>query len=303
MPTAKGNPGADVSGAGSPNSISNVQAPSGKDAAYENFPVGSWLLPAALRPHIARYYAFARAIDDIADSPDLADAEKLKRLDGYEKAVLGKGRKNQAYDIAHQMHDSLNETGISPDHCVDLITAFKQDITKLRYRDWDDLMGYCLLSAAPVGRFLLDLHGGSNNGYGASDALCQALQVINHLQDCQDDFLSLDRVYLPEDWMVDAGIDVQELDAVLAKDHTSPALRRVLDRCLDATGTLLADARLLPGGLISRRLAMESAAIIEIALQLTRQLRERDPLGPNRVKLSKPDYLWCCAKGALRVWM
>jgi squalene synthase HpnC len=299
MPTANGNPGAGDPGAG-------VETPSGKDAAYENFPVGSWLLPSALRPHIARFYAFARAIDDIADSPDLAAVDKVRRLDGFERALLdgaGGGSKDQAYQTAYRMRDSLSETGIKSDHCIDLITAFKQDATKLRYRDWDDLMGYCLLSAAPVGRYLLDLHGGSKDGYGPSDALCMALQVINHLQDCQDDYLSLDRVYLPEDWMVEAGIDVKNLAQTLAKDRTSPGLRQVLDRCLGATGTLLADAKALPGGLKSWRLAMESAAILEIAFQLVRRLRDRDPLGPERVQLTKPEYIWCCAKGVLRVWI
>ena len=287
MPKVKGDPGA------------GVETPSGKDAAYENFPVGSWLLPAALRPHIATFYAFARAIDDIADSPDLAAKEKVRRLDGFERALFGKGDKDLAYQTAYRMRDSLTETGVKSDHCIDLITAFKQDATKLRYRDWDDLVGYCLLSAAPVGRYLLDLHGGSADGYGHSDALCMALQVINHLQDCQDDYVSMDRVYLPEDWMAEAGAGIKDL----AQDQSSPGLRRVLDRCLDATGTLLAEAIALPGGLKSRRLAMESAAIIEIAFHLTRLLRRRDPLGPRRVQATKAEYVWCCAKGAVRAWI
>ncbi len=277
---------------------SKVETPSGKDAAYENFPVGSWLLPARLRPHIARFYAFARAIDDIADNPDLGAEEKVQRLDGFEKAVLGKGGEDPAYGTAHDMRRSLSETGVKADHCVDLVAAFKQDATKLRYRDWDDLMGYCILSAAPVGRYLLDLHGGSRDGYGPSDALCNALQVINHLQDAKDDYQNLDRVYLPQDWMNEAGVDAGDL----ARDQATEGMRRVLDRCLDATGGLLAEARLLPGGLKSRRLAMESAAILEIAFRLTRILRDRDPLGPRRIRLSKPGYVWCCVKGAGRAW-
>ncbi|NQU60731.1 MAG: squalene synthase HpnC [Rhodospirillales bacterium] len=280
-----------------------VETPSGKDAAYENFPVGSWLLPARLRPHIAKFYAFARAIDDIADSPDLDPKEKVKRLDGFERALLGKGKSKKkddpAYATAQRMRESLAETGIKPDHCLGLIAAFKQDATKLRYKDWDDLMGYCIKSAAPVGRYLLDLHGGSDDGYGPSDALCNALQVINHLQDCQDDYASLDRVYLPQDWMTQAGMKVEDL----GREQAGPEVRRVIDRCLDATGGLLAEAQALPGGLKSRRLAMESSAILEIAFQLTRMLRDRDPLGPNRVQLTKPDYLWCCLRGVLRTWI
>jgi hydroxysqualene synthase len=270
-----------------------VETPSGKDAAYENFPVGSWLLPARLRPHITVFYRFARAIDDIADNPTLDAGEKVRRLDGFEKALLGRDAADPAYDTAHRMRDSLAATGVRPDHCVNLIAAFKQDATKLRYMDWDDLMGYCVLSAAPVGRYLLDLHGGSRDGYRASDALCMGLQVINHLQDCKDDYLNLDRVYLPMDWMVAEGVAV----AALAGDRASAALRRVLDRTLDATGALLKDAKPLPGGLVSRRLAMESAAILAIAERLCGLLRSRDPLGPQRVQLSQAGFLACCVKG------
>ena len=208
-----------------------VETPSGKDTAYENFPVGSWLLLAGLRPHIAIFYRFARAIDDIADNPGMAAEEKVRRLDGFEKALLGDDGGDPVYGTAHRMRKSLSETEVPADHCRDLIAAFKQDATKLRYRDWDDLMGYCLLSAAPVGRYLLDLHGGSADGYGPSDALCNALQVINHLQDCKDDYLGLNRVYLPQDWMKDEGVEVTDL----AAGQSTPGLRRVLDRTLDAT--------------------------------------------------------------------
>lgn len=181
-----------------------VEAPSGKDAAYENFPVGSWLLPAALRPHVARFYAYARAIDDIADSPDLSPDEKVARLDGFARALNGE-EDDPAYAKAHAMRQCLDATGITRRHCLDLVSAFKQDAVKGRYASWSELVDYCDRSAAPVGRFLLDLHGGSREGYAASDALCNALQVINHLQDCQDDYRKLDRVYLPLDWMREEG--------------------------------------------------------------------------------------------------
>jgi squalene synthase HpnC len=272
---------------------SAVETPSGKDVAYENFPVGSWLLPARLRPHVAAFYAFARAIDDIADNPALAPEDKIARLSGFADAILGRSD-DAAFAKAHRMRASLAETGIPARHCLDLVAAFKQDAVKPRYRDWNDLMGYCVLSAAPVGRYLLDLHGGSRDGYGPSDALCMALQVINHLQDCQDDYRKLDRVYLPGDWMAAEGATVEELDGAA----TGPALRRVLDRTLAATARLMIEARRLPAGLAGRRLAMESGAIVVIADTLIGRLYRRDPLA-RRVELSKPEFLWCCARGAL----
>ncbi len=271
-----------------------LETPSGKDVAYENFPVGSWLLPAKLRPHIAVFYAFARAADDIADNPELPADEKVSRLDAFEAAILAENSESDAVAKAVHMRESLRQTGIDACHCLDLLAAFKMDAAKLRYRDWDDLMGYCILSAAPVGRFLLDLHGGSKEGYAASDALCMALQVINHVQDCQDDYRDLDRVYLPQNWMEEAGASMDDLD----RPASSPAMRDVLDRVLDHTDSLLITARSLPRGLISRRLAMESGAIIAIAERLVQLLRQRDPLGP-RVELTKPEFLWRCTRGAI----
>jgi squalene synthase HpnC len=269
-----------------------VETPSGKDAAYENFPVGSWLLPARLRPHIAAFYAFARAIDDIADNPDLSADEKITRLSGFEAAIRGQ-TDSDGYEKAYRMRASLGETGVAPRHCLDLIAAFKQDAVKGRYDDWDDLMGYCILSAAPVGRYLIDLHGGSEDGYGPSDALCNALQVINHLQDCQEDYRVLDRIYLPGDWMAAAGVGPADLD----KDHAGPAMRQVLDRSLDRTASLMIEARRLPPGLVSRRLAMESGAIIAIADRLIGLLRRADPLA-GLVQLSKVGFITCCLGGA-----
>jgi squalene synthase HpnC len=271
-----------------------VEAPSGKDAAYENFPVGSFLLPAGLRPHVAVFYTYARAIDDIADNPDLAPKDKIARLDGFERALLGREHTEDAgFAKAHAMRDVLVLTGIPFRHCLDLISAFKQDSVKHRYADWSDLIDYCNRSAAPVGRFLLDLHGGSQHGYGPSDALCNALQVINHLQDCQDDYRKIDRVYLPQDWLREAGGADTDLD----RSAITPALRRVLDRCLDGVDALLEEAAKLPAGLASRRLALESGAIMHIARSLSGLLRRQDPLA-RRVRLGKPGFLWCCMRGA-----
>jgi squalene synthase HpnC len=273
---------------------STVETPSGKDADYENFPVGSFLLPAHLRPHIAAYYHFARAIDDVADNPDISADIKIERLSGFEDAINGHNCEDPAFVTGHRARISLLETGVSSQHYLDLIAAFKQDAVKNRYDSWEDLVDYCLLSAAPVGRYLIDLNGGSVDGYGPSDALCIALQVINHLQDCQDDFHSLDRVYLPAEWMTASGAMVDDLNS----SASSSGLRTVLDQCLEATERMMEKARPLPSGVSSRRLAMESQAIINIADRLIVKLRFGDPL-ERRIKLSKPEYVWCCATGAI----
>lgn len=271
--------------------LTTAETPSGKGAGDENFPVGSIFLPAKLRPHVTVFYAYARAIDDVVDNPDLAPEEKVRRLDSFDQAMQGL-TDDPAYRKAHAIRESLTECGVTIQHCRDLITAFKQDAVKLRYDDWPDLINYCDHSAAPVGRYLLDIHGEDLSGYPASDALCNALQVLNHLQDCQDDYRAMNRVYLPQDWLAEAGETVEALDAGAA----SAGLRRVMDKCLDGTDDLLAVADTLPGQLKSRRLAMESATIIRIAHKLSAELRARDPIA-ERVELTKPQFLWCCLTG------
>ena len=155
-------------------------------------------------------------------------------------------------------------------------------------------MGYCNRSAAPVGRFLLDLHGEDPAHWIASDALCNALQVLNHLQDCKDDYLALDRVYLPHDRMAAHGAVLADL----AADRANPALRHVLDDALAGVDDLMVRARMLPGRLQSRRLAMESAVIVRLADRLTALLRAGDPIA-GRVALRKSDFAACGVRGIL----
>lgn len=270
-----------------------IEAPSGKDASSENFPVGSLLIAPSLRPHVAVYYAFARAIDDIADSPVLSPGEKLRRLDLMADALAnGRGTGDSALAKAHALRAAMLERGIAFAHGLDLVSAFRQDAVKGRYADWGELIDYCNRSAAPVGRFLLALHGEDEYLFAPSDALCNALQVINHLQDMGDDFRSLDRVYLPQDWMTAEGASSEELGG----NRVTPALRRVADRCLGGVRTLLVEAEALPGGLKSRRLGMESAVIVRIARRLVDELARRDPLA-ERVKLSRPQLVLCAVGG------
>ena len=259
----------------------HLETPSGKGAADENFPVGSRLIAPHLRPHVAIFYAFARAIDDIADNPALAPGDKIARLDAFAEAVAG-GEATPGPEKAVRMRESLAATGVTARHCLDLISAFRQDAVKGRYADWAELMDYCDRSAAPVGRYLLDLHGESRDLWPANDALCNALQVINHLQDCGDDYRRMDRVYLPADWMAAAGAEVSDL----AGASLTPGLRRVLDRCVEGCRQLNEAARALPAGLRSRRLAAESAVILEIARRLTARLAREDPLA-GRVVLGR----------------
>ena len=269
----------------------SAETPSGKGAADENFPVGSFLLPPALRPHVAVFYAYARAIDDVADNPDLPPDEKVARLDGFAAAIRGE-RDDSAYETGVRMRESLLATNITTKHCLDLISAFKQDAVKGRYQNWAELIDYCDRSASPVGRYLLDLHGEDPVGYVFSDALCNALQVINHLQDCRVDYLEMDRSYLPLDHLSACGSEVGQLSGKIA----STGMRKTLDRLLDETETLMSDARRLPSVLKDFRLRAESATIVRLAGRMIASLRRRDPLA-ERVKPSKRDFLFSGIEG------
>jgi hydroxysqualene synthase len=244
----------------------------------ENFPVGSWLVAKELRPVVHAYYRFARTADDIGDDPAMAADEKIRRLDAMDAELLG----GPGDGPAALIRDRLAATAVPIDHCRDLLVAFKRDAITPRTADWADLMQYCRYSAAPVGRFLLDLHGESRDTWEASDALCAALQILNHLQDCRDDYLTMDRVYLPLDYFVQYGAAIDDLRPPKA----SLALRQVIDHTVASTRPLVRAARALPGGVKSLGLRRESAIIVAIAERLLELLARRDPLA-ERVELSK----------------
>ncbi len=274
----------------------SLETPSGKNAGTENFPVGSLLIRAGLRRHVHAFYRFARAADDIADNPLLDATAKIAALDRFAAAV--QGTEDPFAPAAMAMYRSLQDSQITPQHCLDLLTAFKRDATQLRYRDWDDLISYCNFSAAPVGRYLLELHGAPRSAWPANDALCNTLQIINHIQDCADDYRTLDRVYVPEDMLTARDASV----AMLAEAKSPVALRQTLDDMLDRLEPMLALARTFPRQIPALRLRLETAIIVSLAESISTLLRNRDPLCDN-VKLSKAAKLQAVLFGlCCRVW-
>jgi squalene synthase HpnC len=254
---------------------------SGKGHTDENFPVASFLIRKSLRPVILAFYRFARAADDIADHADAPRGEKLALLAEMRGSLLGE---RQTSPEAEALREILLERNLTAQHGLDLLEAFRRDVTKLRYADWDDLMDYCRYSANPVGRFVLDAHGEGRALWPACDALCSALQVINHLQDCAKDYHALDRVYIPLDVLQRHGLD----PSVLAEKASPPALRNVLNELLARVTLLLDMSRPFAAGIADRRLGLEVAIIQRLAEDLTRRLRLRDPLS-ERVHHTKSE--------------
>ena len=267
---------------------------SGKTAADENFPVASLLLARHDRPVVLAYYAFARTADDIADSPALSPEEKTRRLDLLDGALAGRGE-GPCLEDTLELGRMLKARGISPARASGLLEAFRQDACKTRYATWLELRDYCRRSAEPVGRFLLDLHGESRALYPASDALCAALQVLNHIQDIAEDKKRLDRVYLPQDWMAREGVT----QAALVAQRSSPELRRVIGLCLGETESLLQEAGRLAGDLRSWRLRIQAATTFLLARRLQTRLERSDPLA-GRVALSRWDFLAATLSGLCR---
>ena len=249
----------------------------------ENFPVASHLVSKQHRPVILAFYHFARAADDVADHPQLSESEKIRKLDQFEDTLLGK---TDDIKDALPLRAVIAERGLSPKHGQDLLVAFRMDASKQRYANWDDLIHYCSYSAMPVGRFVLDVHGESRATWPANDALCAALQIINHLQDCGADYRRLDRVYIPVDRLAARNIPVE----ALAAPKASPELLATIHELAAETKELLGSAD-LSRGIQDLRLSLEVAAIERLARKLVHMLLERDPLS-EPVHLNKRDFAY-----------
>jgi len=176
-----------------------------------------------------------------------------------------------------------------------LLSAFRQDATKHRYASWDELIDYCSRSAMPVGRFVLDVHGETRATWPASDALCAALQVINHVQDCAEDYRALDRVYIPLDALAASGASVEQLDG----KESAPSLKDCLRGVVARTGVLLDESRGLEASVSDTRLALEISVIQSLASRLIAILMVRDPLA-ERVHLTKAEALATALSGGAR---
>lgn len=270
--------------------------PPAAKARTENFPVASRLLRAPLRAHVLAFYAFARLADDIADDPYIDPDAKMAYLSALERALTSGLSRQPLLAPAVALHHSLIKTGVSDRHARLLLQAFRRDAQGARCKTWNDLMAYCRLSAAPVGRYLLELHGEDEAACGPpADALCAALQALNHLQDARDDWLSLGRCYIPLVWFDDAGLSLERL----VETRCDARMRGVFDRMLDQTDRLLDQAAALPTALRDRRLRLESAAILALACALSAKLRRRDPLAA-RVRLNPVERAAAAARGVWR---
>ena len=272
--------------------MDSIETTPTKNHKQENFPVGSWLLSKKIRSKILIFYKFARAADDIADSANLSSNEKIKRLNLFKKAIESNKSNKIKISKVEDLRKICIKNKIKINHALNLLKAFKQDAIKKRYKNWSELIRYCKYSAVPVGRFVIDLHKEKQKAYKYSDPLCIALQILNHLQDCKEDYENLDRVYLPMQFLKKYNVKLSQLK----KNVTEKNLRLVFNEILKNTEKLIIEAGKNKKNMKHKHLSLETSFILEIAKKLLQLLKNNDPL-KKKVMLKKFDYIYCFAKG------
>jgi squalene synthase HpnC len=230
---------------------------------YENFPVASLLLPAALREPVEIIYRFARSADDFADEGDAPPRERLQKLSDYRAQLAA-----PATQLFRDVEKIIREHGLPVQLFVDLLDAFAQDVTKKRYASYSEVLDYCRRSANPVGRLLLHLFKRTSDlELRQSDAICSALQLINHWQDVDIDYTKDNRVYLPEDEMARFGVTARHLEDKVCDARWQALMRFQVERAreLMLSGSPL--GRSLPG-----RLGLEIRATVQGGLRILEKI-------------------------------
>lgn len=225
---------------------------------YENFPVASVLLPAQLRRPVALIYRFAREADDFADEGDVAPRQRLESLEGFRREIARiKAGATPAIPWFADLAAVIRKHGLPVTAFDDLLSAFSQDVVKVRYSTYDEVLDYCRRSANPVGRLLLALYGARERSCAAwSDAICTGLQLINFWQDVPIDYAK-GRIYLPFDEMQRYGVPEEQI----ARAHVDDRWRKLMTFQVERARALLFSGAPL-GRVLKGRIGLELRMII-----------------------------------------
>ena len=275
------------------NDVSHLM--SGKSYSDENFPVASFLMTKKIRSIVRVFYFFARMADDIADHQKLSSNQKKKILLFFDNAISKSKKTNNK--VLDKMIAKFKELPSGKKYSRNLLKAFMMDASNKKYKNWNDLLYYCKFSANPVGRFVIDAVNERKNIekiYEASDSLCTALQIINHIQDCKKDFKELNRVYIPESFFKKYSLDKK----ILRKSKSIENFERLKIEIVDNVLLSLRKTKLGLREIQSWRLRKETLIILNIAKRLCYLLRINDVLRKN-VKLSRIDLIFCFIKGII----
>lgn len=256
---------------------------------YENFPVASILMPAALRPAVVAVYTFARTADDIADEGDATAEQRFADLDHYDQE-LNKIQINAHSEIA--LFQSLgtvirkHQLPIPPFH--DLISAFKQDIVTTRYQTYADVLDYCRRSANPVGTIMLHLYqAATTQNVKESDAICSALQLTNFWQDVAIDWQK-QRIYLPLDDLHRFCVTEKQIESEIVDANWQKLMQFQIQRTRDLMISGSPLCKRLPG-----RIGWELRLVVQGGLRILERLEEiNGDIFQSRPKLELKD--WMC---------
>jgi squalene synthase HpnC len=260
---------------------------------YENFPVISFLLPKELKKHIAIIYWFSRTADDIADEGNQDQTERLKRLDFFQDRLKSLLSKRFSNELEFCLANTIEQKKLSTNYFFNLLRAFRQDIKKKRYENFEDVLEYCKYSANPVGRLILELFDYRDEELNQlSDKICSALQLTNFLQDTSIDFQK-GRIYLPMDEMRSYGVTDQMFELKEINDN----LKQLIKHNLERTELLFKQGRKLLKYL-SGGLKIEIAWTINGGESILRKIKYNDfDVLNNRPSLTKSDYVKVLFKG------
>ena len=273
---------------------------SGKSFQDENFPVASFMINKKLKEFIRHFYFFARTSDDIADHEKLRPKEKLKILSYFDKCL--KEKKKTDISVLNKLIITFSCHEFAQVYSRQLLVAFKLDAKKKRYKNWSELINYCKYSANPVGRYFINLTyhekkkkiNNRNIIFQGADNLCTALQIINHLQDCQKDYIYLNRVYLPMSYFNKYSIKVE----ILKRSKNSSKFNDLKKLVIDRVEKLLDDSKKGIDLIEVGRLKKETLIILYIAKRLCFLLKKNNPL-EKKIKLSRIDLIFCFIKGII----
>ena len=255
---------------------------------YENFPVASFILPSKIRTAVAVIYVFARRADDIADEGIANENKRIQQLTQLESELQQTIDGNLPDDYLFLALSDVIKTFNLPTHLFfDLISAFKQDVTKKRYQNFGELMDYCRRSANPVGRLMLYLFNQADEkNLALSDGICSALQLINFYQDLSQDYDEMQRIYIPEEDMQKFSVTEQHIATANSDTKMHQLMHYEYER---------AEKLIRAGGWLGKRLdgraGFEIRLIIAAGSRVLHKLKQQDNVF-SRPRLRVSDYVW-----------
>jgi squalene synthase HpnC len=254
---------------------------------YENFPVVSLIIPKRFRNDIAIIYWFARTADDYADEGNYSSSIRLEKLQAFKDRLNLLLQHNSPTNLEAALKNTIVTRRINPEYFFDLLKAFKQDVIKTRYADFNEVMNYCSNSANPVGRILLELFDiRDEKAFNYSDKICTALQITNLIQDTTIDF-GKGRIYYPTDEMEKSGVN----EKMFEMNEISDNLKKLIEFSVNRVQSLFNEGKPLLE-FLSGRFKYEIALTIRGGEEILNKIRGSDfDVFTEKPVLTRTDYL------------